>query len=72
MKRVFDGEKFTPKKCLGCLRKCNPTEIPYCITERLINAAEGKVDEALLFCGANAYKENKITSVKEVIESFVG
>ncbi len=71
MKRVFDGEKFTPKKCLGCLRKCNPTEIPYCITERLINAAEGNVDEALLFCGANAYKENKITSVKEVIESFI-
>jgi NAD(P)H-dependent flavin oxidoreductase YrpB (nitropropane dioxygenase family) len=71
MKKVLNGEKFPPKKCLGCLRKCNPNEIPYCITERLINAAEGNVNEALLFCGANAYKENKITTVKEVINSFM-
>lgn len=71
MQKVLDGEMFAPKKCLGCLRKCNPREIPYCITERLIYAANGNVDEALLFCGASAYKENKITTVKEVIASFL-
>lgn len=72
MEQVMAGEKFTPKKCLGCLRKCNPAQIPYCITERLINAAKGDVENALLFCGANAYKEEKITTVKEVIESLMG
>ena len=72
MERVMNGEKFTPKKCLGCLKKCNPSEIPYCITERLINAAEGNVDEALIFCGANIYEQKEITTVREVIEKLFG
>ena len=69
--KVINGEKFTPKKCLGCLARCNPKEIPYCITERLIYAAKGKTDEALLFCGADAYKVNKITTVKKVFKELL-
>ena len=72
MKRVMDVEKFTPKKCLGCLHKCNPSEIPYCITERLVAAARGDVEEALLFCGKEAYRQQKITTVREVIGSLMG
>lgn len=64
------GEKFPPKKCKECLQRCNPREIPYCITERLIAAAKGEIDEALLFCGANAYESTKIETVKEVIASL--
>lgn len=72
MRKVQNGEKVPPQKCRGCLRKCNPAEIPYCITEALINAARGEVDEALLFCGANAYKADKIETVKEVMDSLLG
>lgn len=72
MEQVMAGEKKTPKKCLGCLKKCNPAEIPYCITEALVNAARGDVDNALLFCGANAYKAEKTETVKEVIDSLLG
>lgn len=71
MDKVMKGERFAPGKCLGCLRKCNPAEIPYCITEALVHAAKGEVDEALLFCGANAYKAERIETVKEVIASFM-
>lgn len=71
MDRVMNGEKFPPKRCLGCLRKCNPAEIPYCITESLVHAAKGEVEQALLFCGANAYKAQRLETVKEVMESFV-
>ena len=70
--RVMAGENFPPKKCLKCLKKCNPANIPYCITERLINAAEGNVDNGLLFCGANAYMQNEITTVHRVIEKLFG
>lgn len=70
MKKVGEGITAPPKKCLGCLKSCNPAEIPYCITERLIAAAKGDVEEALLFCGANAWKEERITTVKEVTESL--
>jgi NAD(P)H-dependent flavin oxidoreductase YrpB (nitropropane dioxygenase family) len=72
MQKVNVGEKFTPKKCFACMRHCNPTEIPYCITERLINAAKGDIDNALLFCGGKVGKENKIRTVKEVIKELMG
>ncbi len=71
MDRVMKGECFAPKKCLRCLRKCNPGEIPYCITEALIHAAKGELEQALIFCGANAYKTNHIETVKEVMDSFM-
>ena len=70
IKRVEAGEKFPPKKCLGCMKKCNPKEIPYCITERLIHAANGNVEEALIFCGAGVGNEKQMRSVKDVIEEL--
>lgn len=72
MKRVMLGEKISHTPCHGCLARCNPAEIPYCITDSLINAAIGNVDEALLFCGADAYKSTRIETVKEVIDSMFG
>ena len=71
MKKVMAGEKFPPKKCLACLQKCNPSEIPYCITEALVHAAKGEVDNALLFCGADGYKAERISTVKEVMQQLI-
>lgn len=71
MEQVAAGKKFPPTHCYQCLRSCNPTEIPYCITEALVHAATGDVENALLFCGANAYKQKKIETVKEVIENLL-
>ena len=70
MQRVMDGEIIPHDKCYGCLRKCNPSEIPYCITDALIHAAKGEVDQALLFCGANAYKAERLETVKEVMNDL--
>lgn len=72
MKRVMSGEKITPKKCLQCLHSCKPAEIPYCITEALINAAQGDLDQALLFCGSEAYQATKIETVKDVVDYYMG
>ena len=71
MKRVMAGEKIPHSPCHRCLQKCSVTDIPYCITDALIHAAKGEVDDALLFCGANAYRANKIEKVKEVIDSLL-
>lgn len=70
MKRVMSGEKVEHSPCHRCLARCNPAEIPYCITDSLVNAARGEVDEALLFCGANTYKAQRIETVKEVVDSL--
>lgn len=70
LKRVDAGEKI-PHKCHQCLAHCQPAEIPYCITDALIHAAKGETEEALLFCGADAWKAERITTVKEVIENLL-
>lgn len=72
LKRVILGERIPHTPCHGCLARCNPAEIPYCITDGLVNAASGDVDNALLFCGAEAYRAEKIETVKEVIDSLIG
>ena len=71
MKRVNAGEKIPHGPCHGCLKHCNPAEIPYCITDSLIHAAKGEVEDGLLFCGAYAYKAEKIETVKEVMDSLL-
>lgn len=63
-------QPIRPKKCLHCIHTCDPATTPYCITEALIHAAKGDIDEALLFCGGMAYRAEKIETVKKVIDSF--
>lgn len=58
------------KRCLGCLAKCNPAEIPYCITEALIRAVEGDVENGLIFCGANVDRITEISTVDAVMEEL--
>lgn len=70
LEKVDEGEKI-PHKCHQCLHKCNPAEIPYCITDALIHAAKGEVEDALLFCGADVYQADKIQTVSEVIKELL-
>ena len=57
-------------KCYQCLEKCNPAQIPYCITRALINAVTDRTEQALLFCGSNAYRCRKIETVEDVIKDL--
>lgn len=70
MKRVMAGEKIPHTPCHGCLAKCRPSEIPYCITDGLISAVKGNVENALLFCGAKAWKAQKIDTVREAVQEL--
>ena len=63
---------FRLKHCYQCLEKCDRTTIPYCITEALVNSAEGRIDEGLVFCGSNAYRAEQMETVEEVIKDLVG
>ncbi len=69
MKRAKEG-RIPHGKCHLCVSTCKPAETPYCITEALVNAAVGNVDEALLFCGSNAYRAEKLESVKDIMQEF--
>lgn len=58
------------ERCLGCLAKCNPAEIPYCITDALIRAVSGDIEHGLIFCGANVGKITEITTVSDIMKDL--
>ncbi len=66
--RKLTNEKIS--KCYKCLKKCDMATIPYCITGALVRAVKGDVENSLVFCGENAYKLDKITTVKELIQEL--
>lgn len=70
IERVERGEQIPHSPCHRCLRRCDPAQIPYCITDALIHAAKGETKDALLFCGAGAYKADRIETVKEVMDDL--
>lgn len=57
-------------KCHLCVSTCKPTETPYCITDALVNAAKGDIDNALLFCGTNACRATKLEYVRDIMREF--
>lgn len=56
-----------PRLCHQCLEHCQPDQIPYCITDALVHAAEGEMDQALIFCGSNAWRCRQMESVRQVV-----
>jgi len=58
-----------PIKCpWKCLKTCDVDSSPYCICAALTNAKKGKLEKGFAFAGANAYRIDKIISVKKLIE----
>lgn len=65
--------KNTPgnKACFyHCLDHCEITTIPYCISKALISAVTGNTENALLFCGQNAYRANKLEHVQDIFSEI--
>ena len=69
MRRAKEGQ-VPHGKCHLCISTCKPAETPYCITDALVNAVKGKIEDALLFCGANAYRATKLEHVKDIMDEF--
>lgn len=63
--------RIAPEKCYQCISICNPAQTPYCITQALIRSVTGDTENGLIFCGANAWMEERITTVGEVIQDLL-
>lgn len=46
-------------------------EDPRCITQGLINAARGDLENGLIFCGSKVYKADKIETVADIFKEFL-
>ena len=54
-----------------CLSVCKVSEAKFCIALALVNSYFGDVDNGLIFCGQNAYRIDKIVTVKELISDLL-
>ena len=66
--RNLENDTLARLKCpYRCLTTCNIAVARYCIAQALVSAYQGDMDRGLVFCGQNAYRVNKVVSVKELI-----
>jgi NAD(P)H-dependent flavin oxidoreductase YrpB (nitropropane dioxygenase family) len=54
-----------------CLTACKVESARYCIAKALLNSYFGDTDHGLIFCGQNAYRVDKIVTVKEIISELL-
>lgn len=58
----------------GCLKKCTYKESGerFCIVKALDRSQKGDVNTGLVFCGTNAWKADRITTVQEIFDELFG
>ena len=69
--REIEVERKPSERCINCLKTCNPKTTQFCISDALINAVKGNIDEGLIFAGSNVDRVEKKVSVKSIIESII-
>ncbi len=70
LEQVKEGLK-RPKACpFNCIKTCNFEQSPYCIMLALYNAFRGRLEQGYAFCGSNAWRTDRIISVKELFRSL--
>ena len=69
--QIKNGET-RPVNCpWQCLKSCKYEEVPYCISQVLLNSAKGKMDHGFAFAGTNAYRAKTIQSVDQVFDDLI-
>jgi NAD(P)H-dependent flavin oxidoreductase YrpB (nitropropane dioxygenase family) len=67
---VSSGKKMKIRCTWKCLKSCNIKTAPYCISLALDNARRGILDQGFVFAGSNAFRVDKIISVKELLRKL--
>lgn len=65
------GRNRRVENCMGCLKKCNPNNTPYCITRALIASVRGDTENGLVFTGSNSYRIKSIVPVKKLMDELL-
>ncbi|HCF51485.1 MAG TPA: 2-nitropropane dioxygenase, partial [Syntrophomonas sp.] len=65
---IAAGDAPMSEECEACLRHCSGD---YCIKDALLNARNGRVEEGVVFSGANVYKIKSILPVAQIFENIL-
>jgi NAD(P)H-dependent flavin oxidoreductase YrpB (nitropropane dioxygenase family) len=68
--KLVKKEAPKPVGCDFCLKKCS---LEYCIIQALINAGKGRIDDGIVFTGANVWKikNRSIRPAAEIVKDIV-
>lgn len=68
--KIMRGEKVKFDCPYKCLKTCEKETVTFCIAKALVNSSEGNFVEGFATCGENAYRINRIISVKDLVEEL--
>jgi NAD(P)H-dependent flavin oxidoreductase YrpB (nitropropane dioxygenase family) len=71
--QIIQYDQLKKTRCAtGCLKKCTYKENGerFCIVFALDRAERGDVETGLVFCGTNAWKADRITTVQEIFDEL--
>lgn len=54
-----------------CIKSCDRERAGFCVAGALLNAKDGKLDDGLIFAGANVCQVDRIMSVRELMTELV-
>ena len=70
LKEAFEGKR-SPEVCKhNCIRSCDYKTTTYCISEALLAAYKGNLEDGFAFVGSNARRIKEISTVKKVFDEL--
>ena len=64
------GHTSPVRCCYHCITTCKRDKSPYCIADALLASLGGDTDKGLLFVGANAWRLDKVLSVRDLVRGL--
>jgi len=71
LRHMEEGGRHRIRCHYKCLTACKIDKAKYCIADALVKSYFGDVDDGLIFCGQNAYRVKRMTTVKELFHELV-
>jgi len=72
LRHLEEGGRHRIRCHYHCLTACKIDKAKFCIADALVKSYFGDVANGLIFCGHNAHRVDKITTVKELFAELVG
>ena len=65
--RRVEGQTICMNDCLRCMKPCDPSHTPYCISEALITSVSRDAQDGVVFVGANAWRIDSLLHVSQLL-----
>lgn len=65
--RRVEGQTICMNDCLRCMKPCDPSHTPYCISEALITSVSRDAQDGVVFVGANAWRIDAMLHVSQLL-----